>query len=129
MNPITNTAPMTDVAQARAALLELHRRLLQAQRIEVEREHGRMSAGQVLQAATEDLRFRWLAPLSELIAGLDGARADADDDAVQSALAAARGLLAPPDPSSWFGARYLQTLQERPDVVFAHRDVTAALAD
>ena len=47
---------------------------------------------------------------------------------MQRALATARGLLAPPDPSTWFGARYLQTLQERPDVVFAHRDATAALA-
>ena len=129
MDSITKTAPTADVTRARAALLELHRRLLHAQQIEVEREHGRMSAGQLLQAAAEDLRFRWLTPLTELIAGLDGARAEADDDAVESALAAARRLLAPPDPSSWFGARYLQTLQERPDVVFAHRDATAALAD
>ena len=39
----------------------------------------------------------------------------------------ARVLLAPPDPSTPFGARYLKALQDHPDVVFAHRDVTAAL--
>lgn len=112
---------------ARAALLELHRRLLQAQRIEAERLGGRMSAGELLQAATEDLRFSWLTQLSELIAQLDQARSDADADAAQAALTKARALLAPPDRDTAFGARYLHKLQDHPEVVFAHRDATAAL--
>ena len=117
----------SDIASARTALLELHRRLLQAQRIQAERFGGRMSASELLQAATEDLRFSWLTQLSELIAQLDQARSDADADATQAALTKARTLLAPPDPDTGFGARYLQMLQEHPDVVFAHRDATAAL--
>jgi hypothetical protein len=116
------------VTPARSALLELHRRLLEAQRIQAERYGGRMSSGELLQAATEDLRFSWLTQLSELIADLDQARADLDGDAADAALARARTLLAPPDPDTAFGTRYLQVLQERPDVVFAHRDATAALA-
>ncbi len=43
-------------------------------------------------------------------------------------MAYARALLAPPDPDSSFGARYLRVLQEHPAAVLAHRDVTAALA-
>ncbi len=117
-----------DTTRARDALLDLHRRLLRAQQIQVERSDGRMSANELLQAAVADARFGWLTRLSELIAALDGARADADTEAIDAALAEARGLLAAPDPSTTFGARYLQTLQDHPDVVFAHRDATTALA-
>jgi hypothetical protein len=126
-SPRASTNPTSDVTPARAALLELHRRLLHAQRIQAERFGGRMSASELLQAAVEDLRFSWLTELSELIAQLDQARADTDADATQAALTRARALLAPPDPDTAFGARYLQVLQRDPDVVFAHRDATAAL--
>jgi hypothetical protein len=34
--------------------------------------------------------------------------------------------LSPPDADTAFGAHYLHALQDNPDVVFAHRDVTAA---
>jgi hypothetical protein len=117
----------TDIITARATLLELHRRLLEAQRIQVERFGGRMSASELLQAAADDLRFSWLTRLSQLIARLDQARTDDDPDAVQSALAETRALLAPPDPETAFGTRYLQMLQAHPEVVFAHRDAAAAL--
>ena len=118
---------MTDVASVRLALLELHRRLLETQRIQAERFGGRMTATELLQAAADDLRFSWLKQLSELIAELDQARADEDDAAVEAAVARARALLAPPDPDTPFGARYLRALQDQPEVVLAHRDVTAAL--
>ena len=119
---------VTDIQIARSALLALHRHLLEAQRVEAERISGRMTVGEVLQAATDDLRFSWLKELSELIAALDQALADGDADATESQLTAARALIAPPDPSTAFGARYLRALQEHPAVVFAHRDATAALS-
>jgi hypothetical protein len=125
---MTNATTLTnDITAARASLLELHRRLLQAQRIQVERFGGRMTASELLQAAADDLRFSWLTRLSELVARLDQARTDDDHGAVEDALAETRALLVPPDPDTAFGMRYLQMLQEHPDVVFAHRDATAAL--
>jgi hypothetical protein len=119
---------MADPSSVRPALLELHRQLLEAQRIEAERFGGRMSSSELLQAAADDLRFDWLKQLSELIAALDQARADEDAEARDAALGRARELLAPPDAGSAFGARYLRVLQDHPAVVMAHRDVTAALA-
>ena len=95
---------------------------------QAERFGGRMSASELLQAANEDLRFVWLKELSELIAALDQAVADEDDHATEAQLTKARALVAPPDPDTAFGARYLRALQEHPDVVFAHREATAALA-
>jgi hypothetical protein len=119
---------MVDVLSVRTALLDLHRRLLQAQRVQVERLGGRMSSSELLQAAADDLRFSWLKELSELISALDQARAEADAAATDASIERARGLLAPPVPDTAFGARYLKALQDHPEVVMAHRDVTAALA-
>ncbi len=51
---------MTDPNALRRALLELHRVLLNARRIQAERFGGRMSSSEVLQAAADDLRFSWL---------------------------------------------------------------------
>lgn len=86
-----------------------------------------MSAAEALQAATEDLRFDWIRALSELIGDLDEALHTGETGRAEPILARARALLAPPDASTSFGARYLQALQSEPAVVFAHRDVAAQL--
>ena len=118
---------MADVESVRRALVELHRELLDAQRLETERFGGRMSSSEALQAAADDLRFSWLKSVSELIAALDQSRADGEAEATEAAIGTARELLAPPDPATAFGARYLRALQDHPGVVMAHRDVTVAL--
>lgn len=111
----------------RRSLLELHRLLLDHQRRQVERISGRMSAAELLQAATEDLRFSWITELFGPIAALDAAHHDGDEAAAERATEQLRGLLLEPDPEGGFGRRYLQVLQEEPAVVLVHRDVTAAL--
>lgn len=100
----------------RAALLELHREILRAERVTLERVHGRMGAPEFLQVAADDPKLAWLVPLSELVVAFD------EEDADAKALAGrARALLAPPDPATPFGRRYLSLLQRSPDVVLAHR--------
>jgi hypothetical protein len=117
---------MAELAELRTALLELHRELLQAQRVKAERFGGRMSASETLQAATEDLRFAWLRTLSELIADFDAAPEDEPgwDEAVTER---ARQLLSPPDEDTSFGKQYLRALQDHPEVVMAHAAVVRAL--
>jgi hypothetical protein len=119
---------MSDTDALRAALLHLHRELLQVQRVQVEQFGGRMSAGELLQAAADDLRFSWLRELSMLLTELDLSRSAGDAPQEAAAVERARALLDPPDPETSFGARYLRVLQEHPAAVLAHRDVTAALA-
>jgi hypothetical protein len=80
----------------------------------------------VLQAAADELPFDWLRVLSQLIAELDEGSAAQERDQVDSVITQARGLWAPPDPASTFGARYLRSLQDHPAVVLAHRNVVAA---
>ena len=119
---------MSETQALRAALLNLHRELLQVQRAEAERFGGRMTAAETLQAAADDLRFSWLRELSTLITELDAARSAGDEQQVAAGVERAAALLDPPDPSSAFGARYPSVLQDHPAAVLAHRDVTAALA-
>src|SRR3954470_17935881 len=87
-----------------------------------------MSASELLQAAADDLRVAGLEEFSSLIAALDRPQTDDDPAGAQAAVERARALLDPPDADSSFGARYLRALQDDPAVVFAHRDVGAALS-
>lgn len=114
-------------AELRNNLLDLHRLLLQYQQRQVEKINGRMSPGELLQAATQDLRFSWINELFEPIAALDAAVSDGDEPAADSAVERIRGLVVEPDPEGSFGRRYLQVLQDEPDVVLVHSRVTAAL--
>jgi hypothetical protein len=116
------------VTDVRAALLDLHRAVLRAERVALERIHGRLGGSEFLQIAADDPKLAWLLPLSELIVALDEAEAGADDAEDPAALAErARALLAPPDPETPFGRRYLSLLQRSPDVVLAHRAAGEAL--
>lgn len=112
------------LAAIRAPLLDVHRRLLAAERADIERFQGRLSSAEFLQIATGGIRTQWLAPLSELIVELDEAlEADREAEKAPDAdaiVARARALVAPPDEATPFGRRYLSLLQRDPAVVMAH---------
>ncbi len=112
---------------ARPALLTLQATLLQAERRERERMAGRMSLGAWYAAVLEDPALAWLRPLGQLVADLDAAMDEAvrhetplTPADIERFVDQARACLVP-------GTRYLQLLQEYPDVVFAHRDAVRAL--
>src|SRR5207247_11296797 len=88
----------TDISKLdklRHALLQLHKALLDAQRIRYERENGRVeSRGELLALVLEDASFEWLRVLSALIARLDElADSDKVDDTSGDARAEVRGVL------------------------------------
>jgi len=107
----------------------VHRQLLEAERVDLERYGGRLTGAEFLQIASQSFRLAWLRPLSELIVAIDVAL---DDDAQtaetpESLVACARALVAPPDAGTPFGRRYLAMLQVSPAVVMAHSAVVQAL--
>ena len=119
---------------ARQGLLRVHRLLLEMERVELERERGRLTPNEYLQAVLNDPAFEWLRPASQLIVQIDEALDSAERESspvagavTASLLAQVRGLLTPVPPTTTFAARYLQMLQRHPDVVFAHRDLMAEL--
>jgi hypothetical protein len=120
-----------DLAAIRPALLELHREILGAERVDLERFSGKLSGAEFLQVVTDSLRYSWLLPLSELIVAIDEAEADDEDAepeaAAEALLERARALIAPPDPATAFGSQYLRLLQDAPGVVLAHAAAARAL--
>src|SRR6266404_4523459 len=96
----------------RAALLDLHRALVEEERREHEKTLGRLSGGEFLQALISDPVFAWLRPLTTLIVRLE--ELDAPDADV---LAAARALVS---DDAEFRRRCTALVQRSPDVAFAY---------
>jgi hypothetical protein len=121
------------LTELRRALLPLHKTLLEWERKAYERLHGRrMTGGELLKVIVADPQFAWLHPVSELIVRIDETlETDAPDRTVDldAIVAQARRLVAPDEGANPYAQRYLTALQEVPDVVIAHRDVTAVLKD
>jgi hypothetical protein len=119
------------LTELRRALLPLHKTLLEWERKTYERTQGRrMTGGELLKVIVADPQFAWLHPVSELIVRIDEALVtDAPDTPVDldAIVVQARRLVAPDDAGSPYAQRYLAALQEVPDAVIAHRDVTAVL--
>ena len=119
------------LGELRRALLPLHKALLEWERSAYQRKHGRrVVKGELLRVIVSDPQFAWLRPVSELIVRIDQTLdTEAPDTVVDvgAIVAQARRLVAPDETGSPYEQRYLAALQEVPDVVIAHRAVTAVL--
>jgi len=123
----------------RPALLELHKALLDAQRIRYERENGRVeSRGELLELVLEDASFEWLRVLSALIARLDELVAADDKDAgaaPRDAGVELRGVidrlrtLVRFEGNSGFTEPYREIIEAVPDALVAHVQLSRLLAD
>ena len=117
--------------ELRTSLLHLHKTLLDWERVGYERLNGRTAPAELLKALTSDPYFAWLRPVSELIVRMDG-MLDADpDDAggvdAQTVIAQTQALLVPDERGTPYARRYYTALQEHPDAIIAHRQVTTVL--
>jgi hypothetical protein len=118
------------LAELRRALVSLHKTLLDWERAAYDRIHGRSSPAELLATVMRDPQFAWLHPLSALIVRIDESlesdRADAPTD-VEAMVKQARILVAPDESGNAYAQRYHSALQNHPDAVFAHREVTNVL--
>src|SRR3954463_11719556 len=73
----------------RAALIALHRELVEEERRTYEKTHGRQTGADFLQSLIADPAFGWLAPLTTLIVRLD--ELDEEDDPAAGLSAALQG--------------------------------------
>ena len=126
------TTDTTKLDKLRHALLQLHKTLLDAQRIRYERENGRIeSRGELLALVLEDASFEWLRVLSALIARLDEL-ADVDDRDVSGEM---RGVieklrtLVRFEGNSGFTGPYREIVEAVPDALVAHVQLSRLLAD
>lgn len=139
--------------ELRRLLLQLHKTLIDWQRTDYERLHGRLQTTQLLQVIFNDPAFAWLRTMSGLIVRIDEAleakppdppsrpedaparsrrssladrRAEADVSETGPLVAQARELVAP-EAGTFYGQRYFAALQELPEAVLAHRDLITLL--
>jgi hypothetical protein len=114
----------------RFALRELHKALLDAERVQYERAFGRLESDyQALFLALDDPQFAWLRPLARFIIGLDerATGEEFDTAARERAIEEIRALLVPDATGTLFQRLYHDALQRRPEVVMAHATVMRAL--
>lgn len=116
------------LAPAREAILNLHRNLLDAERIAYERLHGRIpGSADVLQLAIHDPWFAWLRPMTALLVAMDEAMLEDTPEAdaqVPALLAEARLLVLADEDGNDFQQRLFEFIQRSPDVAIA--EVAAA---
>ena len=116
----------------RAALLQLHKALLDAQRIRYEREHGRIeSRGELLELVLEHPSFEWLRVLSALMARLDELDALDDKDVSEDVLGVINKLrtLVRFEGNEGFTAPYREIIEAVPDALVAHVQLSRLLAE
>ena len=123
MNP-----PLADL---RTALLELHKALIEAERVTYEERVGPIrSPNHFLQLLNDDPHFAWLHPLSQLIVAIDEAF-DAEEPLTEEAVEAltdrARRVTASSESGEASSRRYVELFQRSPDVIMAHAKVRELL--
>lgn len=112
------------VERLRHALLELHKALLDAQRIEYERARGRIETrGEFLGLVLNHPEFEWIRALSALIAQMDEWADDAEgttEEELDGIVEALRELIRPEGVNQAFTPKYWHLVNSAPDVTVAH---------
>ena len=112
-------------ARLRSALLCLHAALVERERREYEKAHGRTASGEFLQALLADPSLAWVSPLTALVARLDELAEDAPA-AQRSCRARVRAMLTGGGRDD-FAEKYAERVDRDPDLAFAHAAALHAL--
>lgn len=115
----------------RQALLELHKSLVDSERVGYEATVGPIaSPHHFLRLLSGDPWFAWLHPLSRLIVTIDEAmdrRIPPSPRETADLLQQTRQMLVASEEGDGFPRSYFEALQRDPDVVFAHSRVALLL--
>lgn len=123
--------PQTRLRQVREALLELHKTLVDSERVGYEATVGPIpSPNHFLRLLSGDPWFAWLQPLSRHIVTLDAVldqRIPPSPAETDDLLTRTRRMLVASEEGDGFPRSYFEALQRDPDVVFAHSRVVLLL--
>ncbi|MEQ9667307.1 hypothetical protein [Coleofasciculus sp. G2-EDA-02] len=124
--------PFQRLRDVRAALLQLHKALLDSERDMYERFHGRIrSKGEFFQLVVQDEWFSWLRPFSQFIVQIDEALNAKEPITLHQAnelLDEARSLVSPDEAGTNREQRYYQAIQRDPNIALMHADVSRLLS-
>ncbi|MBV9888981.1 MAG: hypothetical protein JO119_20750 [Acidobacteria bacterium] len=116
----------------RLALLRLHKELLDMERREYERLHGKVNTGELFRLVVDHEQFSWLHNISEFVVRIDESLAGdnpvtAED--THNAIILARKMFAPSESGDAFQKRYFDAIQRDPAVVIEHAELAKIFAN
>jgi hypothetical protein len=124
---VSRFQPHRQLQKVREALLELHKTLVDSERVGYEVAMGPISSpNHFLKLLSSDPWFAWLLPLSRLIVTIDEAldrRIPLSPNEALDLLTQTRRLLVASEEGHGFPRSYFEALQRDPDVIFAHSRV------
>ena len=126
---MTDEQAIQFLSAVRRPLLSLHKAILDHERAAYEKEFGPVTPAAFLQALINGSGFRWLAPLSTVIANVDETlddRKSTDVDRIAAA-GAVTTLFSSDLPENTFLPRYLPLLQASPVILHEHGLVAQVL--
>ena len=117
------------LSDVRRPLLSLHKAILDHERASYEKEFGAVTPAAFLQVLINGSGFRWLGPLSTVIANVDETLDDKKATAVDriGAVEAVAGLFSSDLPNNAFLPRYQPLLQSSPEILHEHGRVAQVL--
>ncbi len=129
--PLENS--IQTLREVRAALLRLHKALLEFERVGYEQFFGRIqSKGEYFQLVINHDWFSWLRPISQFIVQIDEALSAKEDPVTvgqaNELLNSARQLLKPDEEGTVAEKRYYQAIQRDPNIALMHAEVTQLLS-
>jgi hypothetical protein len=116
----------------RLALLQLHKTLLDMERREYERVHGKVNTGELFRLVIDHEQFAWLHNISEFVVRLDETLAGevpVTPEDTRSAIMLARKMFAPSESGDAFQKRYFDAIQQDPAVVMEHAELARLFAN
>lgn len=117
------------LSDIRRPLLTLHKAIIDHERAAYEKEFGPVTPAAFLQVLINGSGFKWLTPLSTVIANVDEILDDKEADAADrvGAAEAVVGLFSADMPNNAFLPRYLPLLQADPAILHLHGQVSQLL--
>ena len=127
----TTTAQRQRLQELRNALLDLHKTLVDSERVGYEKTFGSIqSPNHFLQLLTHDPWFAWLQPFSQLIVAMDEALEEKEPlttTGFNALVNQTQLLLVASETGDGFARHYFDALQRDPDVVLAHAEAVKHL--
>jgi len=110
----------------RLALLRVHKTLLEMERREYEREHGKVNAGELFRLVVDHAQFAWLHNISEFVVRIDetlAAKEPVTPEYTSGAFSLARKMFVPTESGDAFQKKYFDAIHHDPAVVMEHAEL------
>jgi hypothetical protein len=116
----------------RLALLRLHKELLDMERRDYERLHGKVNTGELFRLVIDHEQFSWLHNISEFVVRIDeslAAEVPVTAEDTRNAITLARKMFSPSETGDAFQKRYFEAIQRDPAVVMEHAELAKIFAN